>query len=56
MADFKIQFEWEDSPRARAPELDATWARLEIDIGSESATKVEATRSQSVRRGIYVPV
>ena len=56
MADFKIQFEWEDSPRARAPELDATWARLEIDIGSESATKVEATRSQSVRRGIYVPL
>ena len=56
MADFKIQFEWEDSPRARAPELDATWARLEINIGSESATKVEANRSQSVRRGIYVPL
>ena len=56
MDDFKIRFEWEQSPRSRVPELDATWARLQIDIGSESATRVEVTRSESIRSAIYVPL
>lgn len=56
MCDFRLQFEWEDSPRARAPELDATWARLEIYADGESITRVEAKRTQSVRTGIYVPL
>jgi hypothetical protein len=56
MPDFQIQFEWETSPRDRAPELDATWARLEIRAGSEAITKVEVQRTQSVREGIYVPL
>ena len=56
MVDFKIRIEWEESPRSRVPELDATWARLQIDIGSESATRVEVTRSESIRSGIYVPL
>ena len=56
MLDFRFQFEWEDSPRVRAPELDATWARLEIYAHDEPITKVEAKRAQSVRTGIYVPL
>jgi hypothetical protein len=56
MIDFHIKFEWEDSPRVRAPELAATWARLEIWCGSEAITKVEAVRTQSIRTGIYVPL
>ena len=56
MLDFRFQFEWEHSPRVRAPELDATWARLEIYARDEPITKVEAKRSQSVRTGIYVPL
>jgi hypothetical protein len=56
MPDFQLQFEWEDSPRVRAPELDATWARLEIHVGGDSITRVEARRTQSVRNGIYVPL
>lgn len=56
MTDFQLKFEWEDSPRARAPELDVTWARLEIIVGSQAITKVEAARTQSIRSGIYVPL
>ena len=56
MTDFTIQFEWTEAPRARAPELDATWARLEIHSGSEVITKVEARRTETLRKGIYVPL
>ncbi len=56
MPDFKIQFEWEDAPRVRAPELDATWARLEIHAGGDAITKVEISRIESVRPYIYVPL
>ena len=56
MSDFKLRFEWEDSPRVRAPELDATWARLEIYADGEPITKVEARRIVTVRTGIYVPL
>jgi hypothetical protein len=56
MADFRLQFEWEESPKVRAPELNATWARLEIHVGGECITRVESRRTQSVRAGIYVPL
>jgi hypothetical protein len=57
MSDFRIKFEWEDSPKGvRALELAATWARLEISCGSSTLTKVEAVRSNSIREGIYVPL
>jgi IrrE N-terminal-like domain len=55
MSDFRIRFEWEESPRVRAPELHATWARLEIHVGAQTITHV-AQRSSSVRFGIYVPL
>ena len=56
MPEFRFHFEWEDPPRVRAPELNATWARLEIRINDEIVTRVDAQRSSSVRTGIYVPL
>ena len=56
MAEFSIRFEWEEAPRVRAPELHATWARLEIRVEDDIITRVDAKRSSSVRTGIYVPL
>ncbi|MDX2151434.1 MAG: ImmA/IrrE family metallo-endopeptidase [Bryobacteraceae bacterium] len=56
MAAFAFRFEWEESPRVRAPELSATWARLEIHVNTKVITRVDAERSGSVRTGIYVPL
>ena len=56
MAEFRLHFEWEESPRVRTPELAATWARLEIYANEQPITKVEAQRTQSIRTGIYVPL
>jgi hypothetical protein len=56
MAEFRLHFEWEESPRVRTPELAATWARLEIYANQHPVTKVEAQRTQSIRTGIYVPL
>ena len=56
MTEFAIRFEWEESPRVRAPELSATWARLEVHVDDKVITRVDAERSGSVRTGIYVPL
>jgi hypothetical protein len=56
MPDFTIRFEWEEAPRAHAPELNATWARLECGVDEQVITRVESRRSSSVRTGIYVPL
>ena len=56
MAEFAFRFEWEESPRVRAPELSATWARLEIHVDNKVVTQVATERSGSVRTGIYVPL
>lgn len=48
-----INFEWESGEPVRAPELAATWARLEIWVGSECITQVEDIDSGSVRRSVY---
>ena len=51
-----MRFEWESAPRSRAPELNATWARLEIRILESVVTRVEDRRCSSTRTGIYVPL
>jgi hypothetical protein len=56
MPEFHIALEWEEPPHSRAPELDATWARLAIYAGQVPVTKVEDHRSRGVRDGIYVPL
>ncbi len=51
--DLQINFEWEPGEQVRAPELSATWARLEIWVGPECVTQVEDVESRSVRRSVY---
>jgi hypothetical protein len=56
MPEFELHFEWEESPRSRAAEFAATWARLEMRAGGVTLTRVEARRNQSVRSGISIPL
>jgi hypothetical protein len=49
----EFRFDWEPAEPVRSPELRATWARLEIWVGSECITQVEDVASESVRRSIY---
>jgi hypothetical protein len=49
----RFTFEWERGEEVAAPELAATWARLEIWVGSNCVTRVEDANSESSRRGIY---
>lgn len=51
-----LRYEWEPCDGVRAPELRATFARLEIRCGREVITQVEGGRSDSSRRSIYVPL
>jgi hypothetical protein len=51
--ELQINFEWEPGEPVRAPELAATWARLEIWVGSQCVTQVEDIDSGSVRRSVY---
>src|SRR5215470_19634858 len=53
---FRIEWEWESAPSVRAPEHRATWARIEILVGSEHVTLVEDKDSASSRRSIYCPL
>lgn len=53
---FKIEWEWQAAPSVRSPEHRATWARIEITVGSEHVTLVEDRDSSSSRRSIYCPL
>lgn len=48
-----FQFEWERGEGVAAPELAATWARLEIWIGRDCITQLEDVDSRSSRRSLY---
>lgn len=54
--DFKIRWEWESAESVRTPEHRATWARIEIKVGSDCVTLVEDRGSGSSRRSIYCPL
>lgn len=51
-----FRVEWEDAGSVRAPELRATWSRLEMWVQSKCVTTVEETDSGVVRRSIFVPL
>lgn len=54
MADsLRFVFEWEPIDQVRAPELRATWARLEIWLGDECLSHVEDLSTRTARRSIY---
>lgn len=54
--DLKIRWEWEPAESVRTPEHRATWARIEIQVGSDFVTLVEDRGSGSSRRSIYCPL
>jgi len=54
--ELKITWEWEPAESVRTPEHRATWARIEIRIGSDLVTLVEDRGSGSSRRSIYCPL
>lgn len=52
----RFEWDWESAPEVRTPELRATWATLQIDVGDVAATLVEDRSSRSgLRRRINVP-
>lgn len=53
----RFEWEWESAPEVRTPELRATWASLQIDVGEVAATLVEDRSSRTgLRRRINVPI
>jgi hypothetical protein len=54
--EIKITWEWEPAESVRTPEHRATWARIEIKVGSDLVTLVEDRGSGSSRRSIYCPL
>lgn len=53
MHDLRFAYEWERGDGVAAPELAATWARLEVWVGGRCVTRVEDAESGSARRSIY---
>src|SRR5680860_243499 len=54
-APLTIATEWLEAPEVKAPELAATWARIEISIAGECVTLLEDRRAQAVHRGLDAP-
>jgi hypothetical protein len=54
--ELQIRWEWEPADSVRTPEHRATWARIEIKVGSDFVTLVEDRGSGSSRRSIYCPL
>lgn len=52
----RITHQWEKAGRVRAPELAATWARLEVYLDDECLTEVEETDTRDLRRWLDVPL
>ncbi len=52
----RFQFEAEEAAGIQGPELAATWGRLEIHAGDVVLTELHDFRSESVRRGISIPL
>ncbi len=53
MTTLSFKYDWEPAEGVTAPELAATWARLEIEVDGHVVTRVEDASSTSSRRSIY---
>jgi hypothetical protein len=52
-----FELEWQAAGQeVRAPELAATWARLEVAVAGNYPTVVEDLENRSIRRSIFVPL
>lgn len=49
----ELMLEWEAADGVTAPELGATWCRLQIRVEGRFVTAVEDTRTDALRRGVY---
>ena len=56
MGSLKFEVEWEDPLAARGQELRATWASLRILVDNQPVTRVEDSRSGSVRSHLHLPL
>src|SRR5437879_4244143 len=56
LRDYRMELNWESVENVRAPELQATWARLEIWVGEDCVTQNEDRQLRSVSRAIYAPM
>ncbi len=55
-AGLEITWDWEPAPGVWVPELRATWARIQMQVGADTVLLVEGRRSGSSRRPIYCPL
>lgn len=55
-SEFRVTWEWLPAPDVRAPELAATWARLQMHVRGACPTLVEDVESGSARRSVFVPL
>lgn len=49
----QLLVDWEPAAGVTAPELAATWCRLEIVVDGHPVTAVEDRRTSAIRRGVY---
>lgn len=52
----RFAYEWERGDGVAAPELAATWARIEMWVNDDCVTQVEDAQTGSARRSIYAPL
>ncbi len=55
MDDLQFRIEWLESDEIAGPELQATWCRLQIILNGKDLIDLLDERTQSVRKGIYLP-
>lgn len=56
MSDLHLDFEFIDPGGARGEELAATWARLEIRVGTSLVSRVLDPAARTIRDGVYLPL
>jgi hypothetical protein len=54
MSSLTLDFEWIDPAGAKGEELRATWARLEISIGTTAITSLIDYESRGIRNSVYL--
>jgi hypothetical protein len=55
MDDLQFRIEWLEADEIAGPELQATWCRLQILLNGRDLIDLLDERTQSVRKGIYLP-
>src|SRR4051794_8689187 len=56
MDSLRFDIEWLDPEGVKAPELAATWARLQIWVGGTCLTQLETSKTTAARRSLFCSV